>query len=253
MLVEQQVQQANLLASKGQWDQAVAIYQELLRQYPYSLELREQFIIVSFRNGDYHSVIQQYLDCAEIYYTEGDWESAIRRYEETLRLPEIVDGQHGPGAGDPVRELVDQVRPDIYYQFGDFHLDRGYADLALQYLQKSDQLSPGRWETHMAMGQAHLLKGQDKEAIQAFHQVLQLAPEEAAVALELLGEVFLRQRRPIDNLREWFYRSADAYYKKGAVRDAIRICNRILDFDPDNNTVKQKLQHLIALERPTRS
>ncbi len=249
MGIERQVHEANRLASQGHWQQALEIYLQLVAEDPSNLDLREQLIIVAFRHQDYYTVIQQYLDCAELYYMMGDWDGAVSRYEETLRLPEVVDGQHGPGAGDPVRQLVEHVKPDIFYQFGDYHLDRGYADLALQYLQKSDQLAPGRWETHTALGQAHLLKGQDKEAIRAFNEVIRLAPQESAVALELLGEVFLRQKRPLQQLRDWFYRSADAYYQKGSLQDAVRVCRRILDFDPGNETVHDKLQQLQAEQR----
>lgn len=248
-MIHQRVQQANMLAASGRWPEAAAIYEELVALEPYNLELREQFIIISFRQNDFRRVIEQYLDCAEILYMEGDWDGAIRRYEEVLRLPEVVDGQSGPGAGDPIRRTVDQLKPDIYYQFGDYHLDRGYADLALQYLHKSDDLQSGRWETHMAIGQAYLLKGMDKEAIQALQEVIRLAPQEAAVAYELMGEVFLRQRRPAQNLLPWFRQSAECYYKKGQIRDAIRICHRILEFDPHNAETHQALSQLLAVER----
>ncbi len=242
--VRERAQQARALASEGNWEGASEIFRSILDDDPFNMELRRQFIAMAFRHQDYRGVVEQYLECAEIDYDDGDIASAIRRYDETLRLAEVVDGQYGPGAGDKVRAIVAPLLPDIYYQFGDFHLAEGQAELALQYLQKSDQLAPGKWETHMGMGQAFLLRGRDQEAIKAFQEVIRLAPSESAVAYELLGEVFMRQGRPVEQLRNTFYKSADTYFRHGDYRDAIRICNRILEFEPGNETVRAKVAML---------
>lgn len=242
--MRERAQQARELASNGDWESAAEIYKGIIDDDPFNMELRRQFISMAFRQQDYRGVVEQYLECAEIDYDDGDIASAIRRYDETLRLAEVVDGQYGPGAGDKVRAIVAPLLPDIYYQFGDFHLAEGQAELALQYLQKSDQLAPGKWETQMGLGQAFLLRGRDHEAIQAFQEVIRLAPSESAVAHELLGEVFMRQGRPKEQIRNTFYKSADAYYRYGEYRDAIRICNRVLEVEPDNQTVRSKIEML---------
>ena len=238
------VEQARALVSEGDWKGASSLFRSVLEDDPFNMELRNHYISLAFRHKDYRGVVEQYLECAEIDYDDGDPASAIRRYDETLRLAEVVDGQLGPGAGDQVRAIVAPLLPDIYYQFGDFYLAQGQADLALQYLQKSDQLSPGKWETHMGMGQAHLLRGRDQDAIQSFQEVIRLAPTEAAVAYELLGEVFLRQKRPVEQLRNAFYKAADLHFRSQDIHEAYRICNRILEFEPNNETVQKKADML---------
>ncbi|MEW6280314.1 MAG: tetratricopeptide repeat protein, partial [Candidatus Eremiobacterota bacterium] len=143
-----------------------------------------------------------------------------------------------------VQALVAQVKPEIYYQIGMYHLERQNVDLSLQYLKKSHELYPGRWQTHMALGRVYMEKEMDKDAIGEFQEVLRLAPEESAQAYEMLGEVFVRQGRSPHTTMVWFQHAGEFYLKKGQIDDAIRTYDRILALDPNNRDILNHLGEL---------
>ncbi|MCA9792492.1 MAG: tetratricopeptide repeat protein [Candidatus Eremiobacteraeota bacterium] len=249
-VIQQWIQHANTLATQGRWDEALAAYNKVVEVDQHNLDVRQHIISISLKKGNYSEVIHQHMDCAEIYHQQGDRDAAIERYEEILRLQETVEG-HGSsfdGGGDAaqVHQLVSQVKPEIYHQIGDYHLERENVDLALQYLRKSQELQPGRWDTHMALGRAYMKKSMDKEAIGEFQEVLRLAPDESALAYENLGEVFVRQGRPPHSTVVWFQHAAEYYLKKQKLADATRAYERILEFDPQNKEILYNLGELYA-------
>lgn len=248
--LEQWIQHADTLATQGRWDDALAVYRKILEHEPRNLDVRERVISISIKKGDYQEVIHQHIDCAEIFRLEGDAEAAIDCYDKILRLEETVQNKGAsfrPGQGDDlshVQALVAQVKPEIFYQIGRFNLERQSVDVALQYLRKSHELFPGRWQTHMALGQAYMEKELDKEAIGEFQEVLRLAPEESAQAYEMLGEVFVRQGRSPHTTMVWFQHAGEFYLKKGRLDDAVRTYERILTLDPSNRDTMNDLGEL---------
>lgn len=248
--IQQWIDHANALANQGRWDEALDAYHEVLKADPHNLDVRQHIISISIKKGDYAEVIHQHMDCAEIFHLQGDRDAAIERYEEILRLQETVASQGTSlGGGDDVSQvhhLVGQVKPEIFHQIGANHLERSNVDLALQYLKKSQELAPGRWDTHMALGRAYMQKKMDKEAIGEFQEVLRLAPDESAMAYEMLGEVFVRQGRPPHSTVVWFQHAAEYYIKKQQLGDAIRCYERILEFDPQNKDILLSLGDLYA-------
>ncbi len=249
-VIQQWIQHANSLATQGRWDEAIAAFQKVVEVDPHNLDVRQHIISISLKKGNYSEVIHQHMDCAEIFHLQGDRDAAIERYEEILRLQETVESQGSTlDGGDDARQvhhLVSQVKPEIYHQIGDYHLERGNIDLALQYLRKSQELAPGRWDTHMALGRAYMQKSMDKEAIGEFQEVLRLAPDESALAYEMLGEVFVRQGRPPHSTVVWFQHAAEYYLKKQKLPDATRAFERILEFDPQNKEIIYNLGELYA-------
>lgn len=249
-VIRQWIEHGNALATQGRWDEAIEAYQKVLEADPHNLDVRGYIINISIKKGDYNEVIHQHMDCAEIFHLQGDREAAIDRYEEILRLQETVESQGSSlRAGDDVSQvqhLVGQVKPEIYYQIGLYRLDRDNVELALQYLRKSLELMPGRWDTHMALGRAYMRKQADKEAIGNFQEVLRLAPAESAPAHEMLGEIFIRQGRPPKSAVPWFQHAANNYLKKNQLPDATRAYERILEFDQENKEILSSLGELYA-------
>ncbi len=248
--LEQWIQHADALATQGRWDDALAVYHRILEHDPRNLDVRERVISISIKKADYQEVIHQHMTCAEIFRVDGDPEAAIDCYDKILRLEETVQNKGAaikPGQGDDlshVQALVGQFKPEIFYQIGRFNLERQAVDVALQYLRKSHELHPGRWQTHMALGQAYMEKELDKEAIGEFQEVLRLAPEESAQAYEMLGEVFVRQGRSPHTTMVWFQHAGEFYLKKGLLDDAVRTYERILTLDPSNRDIINHLGEL---------
>lgn len=240
----QKARQAKELLRQGQWPAALSIYKELIEAFPNDLELRRHVLLSAFKLKDYREVLQQTLDLADLAFADGDSASGLERYSEVLRLPELVAGDQGPEAAEEVAALVEPLKADIYFVFGDHYLGSQQYDLALQYFEVSERLQPGRWETHWGRGQAQLLKGDKKEAVRALYQSIQTAPDEAASAYELLGEVLLQEGRALKDLRKYFVRASGIFETYQCHDDALRVSHRWLQLDPQDREMADRAMAL---------
>lgn len=240
----EKARQAKELLRQGNWLGALAIYRELTATFPYDLELRRHVLISAFKRQDYQEVLQQSLDLAEISFSSGDSHAGLERYSEILRLPELVAGEHGTEVADAVAELVQPLKADIYFVFGDHYLSSGQADLALQYFDVSERQQSGRWETHWGRGQALLMKGDKKEAVRSLYQSIQVAPDDAASAYELLGEVLMGEGRELPGLRKYFARASAIFEAYECYDDARRVAFRWLGFDSQDREMADRVRML---------
>lgn len=249
-IIQQWLTYANKLAQQGRVDDAIQALLRVVEEDPQNLEVRAHIIRFASQKGDYQTVIFQHMDCAELYVLAGDKKSAMDRYETILRLEETVQlgPQSRPDAVTTVRGFVAQVKPEIYLRIGEFRLEHSQVDQALQYLKKSQELKPGIWDTHMALGRAYMMKDLFKEAIGEFQEVLRLTQEDGqeaqAQAYEMLGEVFVRQGRPPQATVTWFERAALLYMGKNMFNDACRAYERIVQADPSNKEAYNSLGEL---------
>lgn len=245
------LENANAYANQGRLEEAIEAYQEALKNDPHNLDVRGYIIALSLKSGNWSEVIHQHMECAEIFQRLGDQDAAVERYREVLRLEETVENQgESLRAADEiahVKESVKRVKPEVCLQIGRYFLFRNEVDQAVQYLRKSIELGPGRWEAHMALGKSYMNLGMDKEAIDQFQEVSRLAPQEAAQAYEMLGEIFARKKgRSVQNTKVWFQHAADMYVKKELLADATRAYLRILDLEPENRDIMHALGDLYA-------
>lgn len=243
----QKARQARQFLKSGDWAGAARLYRELTREFPDDTELRRHFILNAFRNQDYEEVIQQSLDMADMSLMYDDTAAALERYSEILRLPELVAGDHGQEAADRVSELVEPLKADIYFSYGDHYLAVQNPEMALQYFEVSERLSPGRWETHWGVGQAYLMLGDKKKAIESLYTSVNSSPSDAASAYELLGEVLLSEGRELDELREMFYRASAIFEKYECYEDALRIALRWLQLDNQDREMTDRARELNRL------
>lgn len=249
-IIQQWLTYATKLAQQGRLEEAIQALQRVVEEDPQNLEVRNAIIKFAQQKGDYATVIYQHMDCSELYVLAGDKKSAMERYETILRLEETVQlGPHSrPDAVMQVRQLVATVKPEIYLRIGEFRLEHNQVDQALQYLKKSQELKPGIWDTHMALGRSYMLKEMYREAIGEFQEVLRLTQEEGqdaqAQAYEMLGEVFVRQGRPPAATITWFDRAALLYIQKQMNNDACRAYERIIQVDPTNKEALNSLGEL---------
>lgn len=246
-IIQQWLAYAGKLAQGGRLDEAIQALQRVVEEDPQNLEVRNAIIRYAAQKGDYATVIYQHMDFAELYVLAGDKKTAIERYDLILRLEETVPGARTEVVAQ-VRSLVATVKPEIYLRIGEFRLEHNHVDQALQYLKKSQELKPGIWDTHMALGRCYVLKEMFREAIGEFQEVLRLtqdnAQEAQAQANEMLGEVFMRQGRPAASVITWFNQAASIYTSKQMMPDACRAYEKIVQADPTNQTALNQLGEL---------
>lgn len=236
--------QARQYLKDGDWNRASRLYRELTQEFPEDTELRRHFILNAFRNRDFQEVLQQSLDMADISLSRNDTHSALDRYAEILRLPELVAGEMGQKAADEVTALVEPLKADIYFSYGDHYLAVQNPQVALQYFEVSERLAAGRWETRWGMGQAYLMMGEKKKAIEALYASVNCAPSEAASAYELLGEVLLAEGRPLSQLREMFWRASIIFENYECIEDALRVVLRWLQLDNQDREMTDRARTL---------
>lgn len=239
--------QAKKLLHEGNWEQASVLYRELIAAFPLDRDLRRHVLINAFKFKDYREVVEQTLDLADLYLAEGDTNAGLERYSEVLRLAELVAGESGPEAAKQVEELVEPLKADIYFVFGDHYLTLGQADHALQYFEVSDRLQSGRWETSWGRGQALLLKGDKRSAVRCLYESIEVAPDDAASAYELLGEVLMGEGRPLSEVREFFLNASTIFQNYECYDDALRVVFRWLQLDPQDREMADRAKALTQL------
>jgi tetratricopeptide (TPR) repeat protein len=243
----QKARRARQFLKTGDWEKASALYRELTQEFPEDAELRRHFILNAFRNQDYQEVIQQSLDMADLSLMYDDTSAALERYSEILRLPELVAGDHGNEAGEKVAEMVEPLKGDIYFSYGDHYLAVQNPEMALQYFDVSERNAPGRWETQWGAGQAYLMLGEKSKAIESLYSSVNSAPSDAASAYELLGEVLLSEGRELPELREMFYRASVIFEKYEFMEDALRLALRWLQLDNQDREMTDRARELNRL------
>ena len=198
----------------------------------------------AFRQHDYREVVQQSLDLADIALSQEDTATALDRYGEVLRLPELAAGEMGQDVGDEVASLIEPLKADIYFSFGDHYLAIKQPEVALQYFEVSERLSPGRWETYWGIGQAQLMMGDKTIAIDSLYKSVNSAPSEAAWAYELLGEVLLTEGGEMSTLREMFWRASVIFENHDGFDNALRVALRWLKLEPQDREMADRARDL---------
>jgi len=180
--------------SRGSLDQAIQSCLKVLEEDPANLQIRHRVIKYATQKGAYDIVIFQWMDVAEIHALAGENAASMRCYETILSLEDTL--QLSPGvradAVQVLRQLVAQVKPEIYLHLGEYQLEQGSLQSAERYLRKSIELKPELWNTHFALGKCLLEAGRNTEAITEFQEMLRVSqgdyPDGEALAREWLAK-----------------------------------------------------------------
>lgn len=87
-------------------------------------------------------------------------------------------GSHDEMVGEIMEELATRPNdPDLYWRLADANAQHGDWEIALQNLQRVEELAPGRYHTDCIRGRALLTGGQVAKAKDAFDRFLALEPQ----------------------------------------------------------------------------
>ncbi|MCE1248072.1 MAG: tetratricopeptide repeat protein [Firmicutes bacterium] len=245
---DEYVVHARQLAENGQIDEAVETYRVALEEDPTNEEVRRDIINLTLKREDFQQTIVEYFDWAEACQVQGAIDDAIRIYQEIIGLPTLLqkkifmmDQRVANEAIAQIQETIQAANGAIFFNLGYLYLEKGALDESISCLQKSLEFNPGDAKTHTLLGQVYMQKGQDNEATGEFQEVVRLAPDEAAYAYEMLGEIFIRKGKPPQSSITWFKNAGDLYLRHEQFEEAIRAYERILSFEPGNKSVLEKL------------
>ncbi|MHC9542961.1 MAG: tetratricopeptide repeat protein [Vulcanimicrobiota bacterium] len=245
------VGQGDKMATQGKLDEAIDAYRKALQFEPSNSNIRRNIVNIFIRKGDLELAVQEYLDWAKSCQDRGALDDAINVYQDIINLESaaakksFLMGQR-PGSGDQIKDLINTVKPEIYYNMGIILQTKGHLDESIQYLRACLDMSPQDAKIHMALGQAYMKKGMDKEAVGEFQEVVRLAPTDAAYAYEMLGEIYIRGGRTPQGTIVWFRNAGDLYLRNNQLMDTIRVYERILNFEPRNKDVLNRLSEIYA-------
>lgn len=240
-LVQQWIVYASKLAQQGRCDEAMQALQRVVEELPQNLPVRSALIEVALQKKDYQTVVSQHMECAELLMLAGDPKAAIEQYKQIISL----EGLGGAEEAAPLPLLIGQLKPEIYRRAGEARLQLGHLEVAVHYLEVAQELAPGVWQTHLALGRAYLATQSYKAAIGELQEVLRLTQsgEQAAQAqaYQLIGEVFVAQGRPAVATITWFERAAQLWLQADRPQEAGQAYQRIADLDPTNKAAQPEV------------
>jgi protein O-mannosyl-transferase len=218
------------LDKKGQTDEAIRQYQEVLRLRPVYPDAHNNLGAVLDQKGRNDEAIRHYqaalrlqpdhagahINLGLALSKKGELDEAIRQYQEAIRLkPEEADVHSNLGVALAMKGQLDEairqfqealrLKPDhaeAHYNLGRAFDLKGQTDEAIHQFQGALRLRPDHADAHNNLGLALGRKGQTDEAIGQFQAALRLKPDHAE-AHNNLGIAFYQQRRTSEAIHQF--------------------------------------------------
>ncbi len=200
------IQRGHQLKAKGQWSEAIALYQEALNFNPESVEAHCQLGDLYWRQGQLTEAIahcqgalklnpqsaETYKTLGNIFQSQEKWAPAERAYQQALQIiPEFAAVHANLGSlyyrrGESERAVacyqtalaLEPSQAGIHWNLGMLYHDLGRLGEALESWQDALRLEPamGNAERHLTIGNTLLTLAQVEEAIHHYQQAIALEP-----------------------------------------------------------------------------
>ncbi len=173
------------LYKEGKFDEAIAAFEEVLRETPDFAEGYYNLGMANLHKGDYDKALsamekavdlkpdflEAYFGIGQIYVEKGDYENAIAIFKRASAT--------NPEAAEP------------YLNLGILYFNNNQDDLAEEALLRAVSLKPSFPQPYYQLGLVYLRKNEVLKSRQNFERFLELAPQapEAAAARNILEEL----------------------------------------------------------------
>lgn len=228
-------------ASRGDWETAVARFEEFFRRFGDDPAVRREYAGILVQAGQTRRAIRQYEQLlqrdptngvlrtllGDIYLLAKDYRAAVRQYQEALRIlpnnaevaARLARAYFFDGDVSRALEVYDRylarLRPDderVPRALGALLLDLGRPRDALGFLEALRRKEPDNAEVLALLVRAHARLGDKQQAYDALRDLADKAPRAVGVRLEL----------------------GEALYASGDLEVARRAFQQVLDIDPKN-------------------
>lgn len=197
---------ADVYEMRGDSQQAISIYQKILRLAPMDVNVRDKLIQLLIRRGQADQALEQFLILADVYYQLAQVEQSLERYSEALRLT--------PSSGNETGWKV-----DILHRMGDIYNQRVDWTQATVAYESIVTLTPDDERAQLALIDLYYKQGRSDRALQSLDTLLGIyhSAGKTQKLLAVLRETV--QTRPEEmGLRA---RLAAAYARQGMTKQAI--------------------------------
>lgn len=191
---------------RGESEQAVNIYQRVLRLAPMDVKVRARLINLLVTRGEVEQALEQYLTTADVYYQLAQVDQALEKYDEAMRLA-------------PSSSNESAWKADILHRMGDIYNQRVDWGQATAAYESIITVSPDDERARLALVDLHYKQGEGEKALQSLDALLSMYQKAGKTQkiLTVLREA--TQTRPEEmGLRA---RLAAAYARQGMAREAI--------------------------------
>ncbi|GAB4536227.1 MAG: hypothetical protein Kow0063_21440 [Anaerolineae bacterium] len=191
---------------RGESEQAINIYQRVLRLAPMDVKVRTKLIDLLITRGEIEQALEQYLTVADVHYQLAQVDQALEKYDEALRLA-------------PNSPNESNWKVNILHRMGDIYNQRVDWAQATAAYESIIAISPEDERARLALVDLYYKQGEGEKALQSLDALLSTYQKAGNTqkVLTVLREA--TQTRPEEmGLRA---RLAAAYARQGMSREAI--------------------------------
>ena len=222
---------ARVYLMRNQPDQAVNIYQKILRLASMDVTVRSKLIELYISYNDTEQALEQYLILADSYYQLAQVDRALEKYNEALRLAST-----SPNANTWKADILSRIG-DIYNQ----RFDWARATTAFEDLLK---INPNDERTQRQLIDLYYKQNKVNQATKILDGLLAIYQKYNPLkALELLKELNSIYHEDM-SLRQ---RLAIAYAQNGMNREAIKEYDVLGEMQLENGLRSQAMQTIQAI------
>jgi tetratricopeptide (TPR) repeat protein len=243
MNYEQLLKQGDSLANQGKVEEAFAEYTQARELDPARPEAHKQIINLALKKEDFPTVFEEYLNWANFLHSQGNLDEAAKTLLDALSL----EGHHGKRSfldrrsshSSRLKEHSAKYTPRLYEAIGEIYFEKKDYDHAIEYLEKASE-SSSNTKTYTLQGLSYLAKGQFDKAKGPFQEVVRFQGPESALAYEKLAEIYASQGNTTQMII-WLKDAVNEYLKQDNHQMGIQAMERILETEPSNKEILNKL------------
>jgi tetratricopeptide (TPR) repeat protein len=202
------LQNAQLFASKGQFDAAIAEWKKLTVESPTDGTIFNSIGDLHLKRNANSEAITSFLQAAAAFRAEGSTLKAIAAYKKILK--------------------VDPSRHEVYRHLGDLNAERGLLSSAVQ--------------DYLTLGKFYLKEGKSREALDIYRRIITQDPSNLD-AQQQVAELCVQENLQDEAIKVYLQlgRERSAQQRLGEARDAYLAVSRL---DPGNAEAKEMLEML---------
>jgi tetratricopeptide (TPR) repeat protein len=224
---------------RGDSQQAINIYQRVLRLAPMDVKVRTKLIDLLIIRGEVEQALEQYLTLADVYYQLAQVDQSLEKYNEALRLASSSADENAwkvnvlHRMGDIYNQRVDWAQATMAYEsIAALSSDDERAQLALVDLYFKQGENEKALESLDSLLGTYQSTGKTQQVLTVLREAVQTRPEEMGLRARLAA-AFARQGMASEAIAE-YDALGEMQLEAGLREEAARTIQTIISLRPDD-------------------